>query len=189
MNTVAAALPQTPEITILVDPSPETDLPAISLVTDGLTDACPFQKYELMLSSSLEHESIDAERLEGICESILRTGEPIHHESGAVRDDTDAPFIGVLARDYTGTIVVKLIPFRNSLDDVMTCYNPRWDEFLARLEGPEGIDQSLSAFVGAPTRFRASKKKQLARAVTTIFARMGMNPSSSWKYFARHAEL
>lgn len=183
----AVVAPQYPAVTILVHPDREDPAALFSLVTHGLPDQARHQKFELMLKTCLPHLSADCSTLEGLAQTIICTGWPIDHESGAVRNGVRQPLIGVLAHDPRNEVVVELVRYEDTGNDhVMSHDSRRWEEFRARLEGPEGIDCPLEKFVSPFSRLPATKRRLLIRLADEVLLRMGMKSARSWTLLERY---
>ena len=179
---------QYPAITILVHPHRDDPSTLFSLVTHGLPDLAPCQRFELMLTTCLPHLEADCDTLERLAQTIITTGRHIDHESGKVRDGVHHPLIGVQQPDPSnGAVVVELMPFPDvEHSKLMTFDNRRWEEFMARLEGPEGIKCPLKEFVGPVSRLSAPKRRLLIKLADAILIRMGMIPKDSWPLLERY---
>ena len=72
---------------------------------------------------------------------------------------------------------------RNAL---MTPDHPRWEEFVVRLEGPEGLDFSLGPEVNqARSRCSGGLDRPYARRILTAMG--GIDVKGSLTYFEEHA--
>jgi hypothetical protein len=68
---------------------------------------------------------------------------------------------------------------------VMTRQHPRWEEFVVRLEGPEGLSFTLGPKRGQ-MRSRCSGHTDRPYARSILTAMGGMNVEGSMKYFEDH---